>query len=47
LKEVPFIEVVDRRELRWFGCLIRMDKNRKHTHLWDEELSECGEKEEG
>jgi hypothetical protein len=44
---VPFIEVVDRRELRRFGHIIRMDNNRKHPHLWDEKLRECRKKEGG
>jgi hypothetical protein len=43
---VPFIEVDDRRELGGFGHLIRLDNNRKHRHLCDEELGDCG-KEEG
>jgi hypothetical protein len=41
---VPFIEVVVRRELRWFGHIIRMDKNRKLRDLRDEELRKCGKK---
>jgi len=35
LNEVPVTEMVDRRELRRFGHLIRMDINRKHRHLWE------------
>ena len=27
--------MVDRRELRWFGHLIRMDINRKPRYLWE------------
>jgi hypothetical protein len=41
---VPFIEVVDRRELRRFGHIIRMDNNMNHRDLWYAELWECGKK---
>jgi hypothetical protein len=44
LNGVPFIEVVDRRELRWFGHLIGTDNNRNHRDLWDAGLRECGKK---
>jgi hypothetical protein len=33
LNEVPVTEMVDSRELRWFGHLIVMDNNRKCRHL--------------
>jgi len=32
---VPVTEMFDRRRLRWFGHLIRIDKNRKPRHLWE------------
>jgi hypothetical protein len=35
LSEVPVIEMDNRRELRWFGHLIRMDNNRKPRDLQD------------
>jgi hypothetical protein len=35
LDEVPVTEMVDRRELSWFGHLIRMDNNRKPRDLWE------------
>jgi hypothetical protein len=42
LNEVPFIEVVDRRELRRVGHLIRICNNRKHRDLREEKCKECG-----
>jgi len=27
--------MVNRRELSWFGHLIRMDNNRKRRHFWE------------
>jgi len=33
LNEEPVTKMVERRELRWFGHLIRMDSNRKHKQV--------------
>jgi hypothetical protein len=33
--EVPFIEMFDWRELRWFGHLSRMDNNKKPRQVWE------------
>ena len=30
--------MVDRKEQRWFGHLIRMDNNRKPRHLWERKV---------
>jgi len=35
-------EMVDRRELRWFGHLIMMDKNRKPRHLLERRVEGNG-----
>jgi len=39
LNEVPVTEIVDRKELSWFGHLIRMDNNRKPIHLWERRVA--------
>jgi hypothetical protein len=40
--------MVDGRELRWFGHLMRMDSNRKPRQVWVQELRGCkGEKGQG
>jgi hypothetical protein len=33
VNEEPVTKTVERRELRWFGHLIRMDSNRKHKQI--------------
>jgi hypothetical protein len=38
LNEVPVTEMVDMKELSWFGHLIRMGNNRKHRHLWERRI---------
>ena len=35
LNQEPVTEMVDKRELRWFGHLIRMDSNKKPWQVWD------------
>jgi len=40
---VPVTEMVNRRELSWFGHLIRMDNNRKPRYLWERKVKGvCG-----
>jgi len=35
LNQQPVSKIVDRRELRYFGHLIRMDSNRKPRQVWE------------
>jgi hypothetical protein len=46
LNQEPVAKMVDRKKLRWFGHLIRMDSNRKPRQVWETELSKHGEKED-
>ena len=36
---MPVTEMVDRRELSWFGHLIRVDNNRQPRHLWERRVA--------
>jgi hypothetical protein len=35
LNQEPVSSMVDRRELRWFGHLVRRDSNRKARKVWE------------
>ena len=35
----------DKRKLRYFGNLIRMDRNRKPRHVWETRVEGQGEEE--
>jgi hypothetical protein len=35
LNQEPVTKMVDKRELRWFGHLIKMDSNKKPRQVWD------------
>jgi hypothetical protein len=35
--------MVDKRKLRWFGNLIRMNRNRKTMHVWETRVEGSGE----
>jgi hypothetical protein len=34
--------MVGKRKLRWFGNLIRMDRNRKPRHVWETRVEGTG-----
>ena len=37
--------MVDRRELKWFGHQITMERNRKHRQVWETRVEWSGEEE--
>ena len=45
LNQEPVTKMVDGRELRWFGHLMRIDSNRKPRQVWVQELRGCKAKE--
>jgi hypothetical protein len=45
LNQEPVSKMVDRRQLRWFGYLIKIDSNRKPRKYGKQELRGCVEGE--
>jgi hypothetical protein len=45
LNQEPVTKMVDGRELRWFGHLMRIDSNRKPRQVWIQELRKCKAKD--
>lgn len=42
LNQEPFTKMVDKRELRWFGHIIRVDSSKKPWQVWDTRVETWG-----